>query len=1375
MRKNQEPYNIGLDIGTSSIGWSIMNDNFDLMRVKGKKGIGVRLYNEGQSAAERRMHRTARRRYGRRKWRLRLLEDFFDEHMAEVDDTFFARLKDSSISPKDDKKYRKSLLFPKSKGLTYQDDGEFYKKYPTMYHLRYALMTEHRKFDLREIYLAFHHMVKYRGNFLYDTSVDSFEAKNLDIKGKFDEINDLLSSYTDFYVDNSNAALVESILLEKNTTRKDKAKKIAKLLHVEDKEKGKNKKSKDLATQISNAVLGLKCNFHLIFELQQKYSFDLCSEKTEENIANLSEVLDENQKMLLMILKEIQDQVMLNAFVPSGMSLSEAMMQKYDDYGEQLKIYHELEHSVSDDLAAKLRGAYRDYNDNIIKRIDGDNKKDTFYKRVKNILTKISKEYVDQDVLESCGKLKKLIDENKLFIRQRTAANGFLPHQLHQIEMRKIIDNQKEYYPWLAEPNPNEKRRVYSKYKVEELIAFRIPYYVGPLVDPNNADKNKEARFSWMVRKKDGKITPWNFGDKVDRAESANNFIERMKSKDTYLLGEDVVPKESMLYQKYEVLNELNNVRINDNGLSDSFEDVKLKQAIYNDLFKKQKVVKVTELQNYLVQNHKYLVKPKISGLADENRFLSSLSTYSDLKTIFGDKVDDRTYFNDFEKMVEYSTVFEDGHVYNQKLDEFTWLTKEEKGKIGKKRYRGWGKLSKKLLTGLRDKNYHTIMDNLWETNRNFMQIQTSDEFPKQIAEENEKHLKGSVSDAINDMYTSPANKKAIRQVLRVVDDIQKAMGYAPSSISLEFAREDGPSVRTVSRANRMKSIYDRYAAEVSEEVMKDLDGVIKNKQSLNDRLYLYFEQQGKDIYSGHPLDFDKVISGQEYDIDHILPQAVIKDDSLDNRVLTTKALNNDVKSKGVPCRMFNGMHSFWKNLYDKGFISRRKFNNLTTDPENIDKYKMKGFVNRQLVETRQIIKLVANVLNDKYQNDDVDIIEVRAELTHDIRKHFKFYKNRNVNDYHHAFDAYLTSFVGQYLFKKYPNLRPLFDYNDFMKVPDNVFKQLHGNNFLGEFLNKSGDIISTDGNFVLNKEEMINKLNKAYAFKKMLVTKEVGQRTGAMFNETRYPAPNSRKAALKYSRMPKPDSLISVKDYKNTDIYGGYSGKNDAYMVIVDMGKQYMVVGVPVRYTEKLDKLRIKNSELYRDELREVLSMDKTLLDSKGNVKRFDIVLDRVLYDQLIEDGNELFTLGSSKYKRNFRQLFLDKQCIEILDSSATPQPTDEELIWVYDQILDKVDKYFELYDINRQRETLRKGRAAFCSLPNMSMKKDDVTKKKILNEILVALHANESESNCEKIGKKVFGRLQVPGGIKLSKEAKLIYQSPTGLFERVVYLKNL
>ncbi|MGO3548256.1 MAG: hypothetical protein ACTIM9_01230, partial [Paucilactobacillus nenjiangensis] len=67
-------YNIGLDIGTSSIGWAITDDNYNLMHAKGKYGYGTRIYSEGQTAAERRGFRTTRRRLNRRKWRLRLLQ-----------------------------------------------------------------------------------------------------------------------------------------------------------------------------------------------------------------------------------------------------------------------------------------------------------------------------------------------------------------------------------------------------------------------------------------------------------------------------------------------------------------------------------------------------------------------------------------------------------------------------------------------------------------------------------------------------------------------------------------------------------------------------------------------------------------------------------------------------------------------------------------------------------------------------------------------------------------------------------------------------------------------------------------------------------------------------------------------------------------------------------------------------------------------------------------------------------------------------------------------------------------------------------------------------------------------------------------------------
>ncbi len=74
-------------------------------------------------------------------------------------------------------------------------------------------------------------------------------------------------------------------------------------------------------------------------------------------------------------------------------------------------------------------------------------------------------------------------------LKQRTRENIVIPHQLHQQELDKIIENQSQYYPWLAELNPNKQRRKDAKYLLDELVAFRIPYYVGPLVTPEDQKK----------------------------------------------------------------------------------------------------------------------------------------------------------------------------------------------------------------------------------------------------------------------------------------------------------------------------------------------------------------------------------------------------------------------------------------------------------------------------------------------------------------------------------------------------------------------------------------------------------------------------------------------------------------------------------------------------------------------------------------------------------------------------------------------------------------------------------------------------------------------------------------------------------------------
>lgn len=80
------------------------------------------------------------------------------------------------------------------------------------------------------------------------------------------------------------------------------------------------------------------------------------------------------------------------------------------------------------------------------------------------------------------------------------------------------------------------------------------------------------------------------------------------------------------------------------------------------------------------------------------------------------------------------------------------------------------------------------------------------------------------------------------------------------------------------------------------------------------------------------------------------------------------------------------------------------------------DKEKVK-FVSRQLIETRQSTKYITNLLVNQYSNTDV--FAIRSNLTHNFRKFFEVYKNRNVNDYHHAQDAYIISVIGNVIDQK--------------------------------------------------------------------------------------------------------------------------------------------------------------------------------------------------------------------------------------------------------------------------------------------------------------------------------------------------------------------
>ncbi|MYZ20616.1 type II CRISPR RNA-guided endonuclease Cas9 [Ligilactobacillus salivarius] len=1336
-----ERYHIGLDIGTSSIGWAVIGDDFKIKRKKGKNLIGVRLFKEGDTAAERRSFRTQRRRLNRRKWRLKLLEEIFDPYMAEVDEYFFARLKESNLSPKDsNKKYLGSLLFPDI------SDSNFYDKYPTIYHLRRDLMEKDKKFDLREIYLAIHHIVKYRGNFLEKVPAKNYKNSGASIGFLLEEVNSL---YKDIIGDESVAILnsgkfedVEKIILDEETRNLDKQKSVGKLL-VED------KKKKNIVTAFSKAILGYKFNIEdlLLIESDEKNKLTFNDENIDDIFNELSHSLDDNQMDLLTKTREIYFKFKLNMIVPTGYTLSESMIEKYEMHKAHLKMYKEFINTLNAKDRKILKNAYSDYINN--EKAKAANAQENFYKTIKKT--------IKDNNSDTAKKIIGLIDEGNFMLKQRTGENGVIPHQLHQIELDRIIENQAKYYPWLAEENPVEKNRKFAKYKLDELVTFRVPYYVGPLVDKTESNKNeKETKFAWMVRKAKGTITPWNFENLVDRTESANRFIKRMTSKDTYIIGEDVLPASSLLYEKFKVLNELNNIKVNKKKL-----DVEQKQHVYLDLFTTRKNVTKDNLATSLNCDVE-----SITGLSDNEKFNSSLSSYIDLKAILGNAVDDCNKNKDLEKIIEYSTIFEDGNIYKEKLSEISWLTDEQIEKLSNIHFKGWGRLSKKLLTQITNENGERIIDALWNTSNNFIQIISDESIQVKLAEINGEYAdKSNLEDILDEAYTSPQNKKAIRQVMKVVEDIEKAMKCKPTSIAIEFTRRKGKSKLTNTRYKKISETYEKITDElISEYELGKLQSKLDSKaNNMRDIYYLYFMQLGRDMYTGEKINIDEL--HQYYDIDHIFPRSFIKDNSLNNRVLTRKEINNNEKADRTAADLYAvKMGDFWRKLRKQGLITEKKYKNLLTRTDSIDKYTKQSFIKRQLVETSQVVKMAANILQDKYSN--TKIIEVRARLNSDLRKEYELIKNREVNDYHHAIDGYLTIFIGQYLYKTYPKLRSYFVYDDFKKLDSNYLKHMDKFNFIWKLEDKKAEDVydNVNNEFILNVPKMKDYIQKIYNYKYMLISKEVTTESGAFYKETKYKAGGM--------------NLIPIKQNKPINIYGGYKEKRNSYMMLVKIKKKketiYKIVGIPRLLSDELDRLNTMSEKQLLLETIARTSLSKT-------EQNFKIILDKIYYGQLVIDGNQKYTLGSVIYKHNAMQLHLSKQALEILAVGKTKsrEVKDEELIAVYEEILLVVNKYFELYDISKFRQKLNDGLEIFKELPIYNIYENNKIKKigkfEVLNRILIGLHANAARADLSVLGFKDLGKLQVNGGIKLSPDAKLIYQSPTGIFSRAVRVKDL
>ncbi len=79
------------------------------------------------------------------------------------------------------------------------------------------------------------------------------------------------------------------------------------------------------------------------------------------------------------------------------------------------------------------------------------------------------------------------------------------------------------------------------------------------------------------------------------------------------------------------------------------------------------------------------------TGTTDQKNMNNTLKTYQDFQEIFGDEIDNPDRQVDFEKMIEWSTIFEDREIFKLKLAELNWLTSEQLERVSKKTLSGLG------------------------------------------------------------------------------------------------------------------------------------------------------------------------------------------------------------------------------------------------------------------------------------------------------------------------------------------------------------------------------------------------------------------------------------------------------------------------------------------------------------------------------------------------------------------------------------------------------------------------------------------------------------------------------------------------------------
>lgn len=277
---------------------------------------------------------------------------------------------------------------------------------------------------------------------------------------------------------------------------------------------------------------------------------------------------------------------------------------------------------------------------------------------------------------------------------------------------------------------------------------------------------------------------------------------------------------------------------------------------------------------------------------------------------------------------------------------------------------------------------------------------------------------------------TVPVVNRTVAQFRKVYNEMVRCFGL-PDQINIETGRELKKTFeerRDIKNKNKENEQERSYSKDKLESM-----GIHSNGTNIL-KLRLYKEQSGQCIYSGTPLDINRLDEVGYLDIDHIIPYSRSLDNSYNNKVL---CLSSENRKKGnlTPYEYFTTFKSEddWNAFKARAGTLHNKSKQINLLNSSFCNRELE-FRERNANDNSHIARFVK-----QYCEDGIDFssstcliknrVQVRnGALTDYLRHQWGLKKDRNESDLHHAQDAIVIACATQTMVQKLSRISSIFE-----------------------------------------------------------------------------------------------------------------------------------------------------------------------------------------------------------------------------------------------------------------------------------------------------------------------------------------------------------